>query len=76
MGEASTVDWAADYDIFDPRYIENPYPIWDDLRQRCPIAHSDRFGGSWLSTTYADVTAIARDIEHFSSRQVAVVPVA
>ncbi len=75
MGEAPTIDWAADYDIFDPRYIENPYPIWDDLRQRCPIAHSDRFGGSWLSTTYADVTAIARDIEHFSSRQVAVVPV-
>ncbi len=75
MGEASTVDWAADYDIFDPRYVVNPYPIWDDLRQRCPIAHSDRFGGSWLPTTYADVTAIARDIEHFSSRQVAVIPV-
>jgi cytochrome P450 len=75
MGDAPTVDWAADYDIFDPRYVENPYPIWDELRQRCPIAHSDRYGGSWLSTTYADVTAIARDIEHFSSRQVAVIPV-
>jgi cytochrome P450 len=75
MGDVPTIDWAADYDIFDPRYVENPYPIWDDLRQRCPVAHSDRFGGSWLSTTYADVTAIARDIERFSSRQVAVIPV-
>jgi cytochrome P450 len=67
-------DWATDYDIFDPDYISDPFPVWDDLRQQCPIAHSDRWGGSWLPTTYADVTTIARDIEHFSSRSVSVVP--
>jgi cytochrome P450 len=67
-------DWATDYDIFDADYVSDPFPVWDDLRQQCPIAHSDRWGGSWLPTTYADVTAIARDIEHFSSRSVSVVP--
>ncbi len=67
-------DWATDYDIFDPGYVVDPYPVWDELRERCPVAHSDRWGGSWLPTSYADVTSIARDVEHFSSRSVSVVP--
>ena len=72
---AETVNnWATDYDIFDPDYVRDPYPIWDELRERCPIAHTERFGGSWLPTTYDHVTTMARDIEHFSSRSVAVVP--
>jgi len=66
-------DWATSYDIFDPTYVADPYPIWDDLRQRCPIAHSDEYKGSWLPTTYQDITAIAHDVEHFSSRVVSVV---
>lgn len=67
-------DWATDYDIFDPAYVADPFAVWDDLRERCPVAHTERWGGSWLPTTYADVTAMARDIEHFSSRSVSVVP--
>jgi cytochrome P450 len=68
-------DWATDYDIFDPDYVRNPYPIWSDLRQRCPMAHTDRWGGSWLPTTYEDVTNIARDIDTFpSGGGIAVVP--
>jgi cytochrome P450 len=69
-----TRDWATGYDIFDPAYIEDPFSVWDTLRESCPIAHTDEWGGSWLPTTYADVTAIAHDVAHFSSRQVGVVP--
>jgi cytochrome P450 len=67
-------DWATDYDLFNAGYVADPFPIWDDLRDRCPMAHSDRFEGSWMPTRYADVTAIARDIEHFSSREIGVTP--
>jgi cytochrome P450 len=67
-------DWTTDYDIVDPDYVTDPFPIWDDLRQTCPIAHSDRWGGSWLPTTYAGVSAMAHDIGHFSSRSVSVMP--
>ena len=68
-------DWATDYDIFDPNYVENPFPIWDELRQRCPVAHSDRWGGSILPTRYEDVYAIAHDIEQYpSGGGIAVVP--
>lgn len=67
-------DWATDYDIFDPAYIADPFTVWNDLRERCPVAHTGRWGGSWLPTTYDDVVAIARDIEHFSSRSISVIP--
>jgi cytochrome P450 len=65
-------DWTTDFDHLDPRWIENPFPIWDDLRQKCPIAHTERFNGVYLPTRYADVRAIAYDPEHFSSHRVVV----
>jgi cytochrome P450 len=67
-------DWSSDYDIFDPAYIKDPFPIWDEIRSKCPVAHSDRWGGSWMPTRYADLFAIAQDFEHFSSREVLVAP--
>ncbi len=65
-------DWATDFDHTDPVWVADPYPIWRDLRQRCPMAHSDRYGGVWLPTTHELVSAIAYDTEHFSSRGVVV----
>ena len=65
-------DWATDFDHLDPRWIEDPFPIWDELRQKCPIAHTERFNGVYLPTRYEDVRAIAYDPEHFSSRKVIV----
>jgi cytochrome P450 len=65
-------DWATDFDHLDWRWIDDPYPIWDELRERCPIAHTDRYMGVYLPTRYEDVRAIAYDSEHFSSRRVMV----
>jgi hypothetical protein len=33
-------DWAEDFSHLDPEWTADPYPIQDDLRQRCPIAHT------------------------------------
>jgi hypothetical protein len=63
-------DWATDFSHLEPEWAADPYPIQDNLRQRCPIAHTDRFGGGWLPTRYEDVSAIAYDTEHFSSRAI------
>src|SRR5229473_20044 len=65
-------DWTTDFDHTDPRWTENPFPIWDDLRKSCPVAHSQRFMGVYLPTSYEAVSAIAYDTEHFSSRRVMV----
>jgi cytochrome P450 len=63
-------DWATDFSHLEPEWSADPYPIQDDLRQRCPIAHTERFGGAWLPTRYEDVAAIAYDTERFSSRSI------
>ena len=65
-------DWTTDFDHTDPRWTENPFPIWDELRQKCPVAHSGRFLGVYLPTSYEAVRAIAYDTDHFSSRRVVV----
>jgi cytochrome P450 len=65
-------DWAHDFDHTDDAWAADPYPIWGDLRVRCPIAHSDRYGGVWLPTTHDHVSAIAYDTENFTSRSVVV----
>src|ERR1700748_3719046 len=63
-------DWATDFSHLEPEWSADPYRIQDDLRQRCPIAHTERFGGAWLTTRYEDVAAIAYDTNRFSSRAI------
>lgn len=65
-------DWATDFDHADPSYNPNAPQIWADLRRGCPVAHTDRYGGAWLPVTHRDVSAIAYDTEHFTSRGVVV----
>jgi cytochrome P450 len=67
-------DWATAFDHTHPDYAANAPQIWDDLRERCPVAHSDAFGGTWLPTRHEDVAAIAHDTEHFTSEGVIVSP--
>ena len=43
-------DWATDFSHLEPEYAAHAIEVWDDLRGRCPIAHTDRFGGAWLPT--------------------------
>lgn len=73
LDQGATVDWATDFDILDPRYVADPAAVWSELRGRCPIARTERWGPTLLPTRYADVAAIAHDVEHFSSRDIAVV---
>jgi cytochrome P450 len=69
---APVTDWVNDFDHTDPQWTENPFPIWDELRGKCPVVHTDRFLGVYLPTTYEAVKQISYDTEHFSSRRVVV----
>ncbi|HET6915964.1 MAG TPA: cytochrome P450 [Acidimicrobiales bacterium] len=69
---APVADWTKDFDHTDPEWVADPYPIWQELRQSCPVAHSDRYGGVWLPTTHDYVSEVAYDTEHFTSRSVVV----
>jgi len=65
-------DWFTDFDHLSPQWIEDPFPIWDQIRAKCPIAHTERFHGVFLPTRYQDVRDIAYDPQRFSSRRVVV----
>lgn len=68
----AVTDWARDFDHTDATWVADPFPIWDQLRRTCPVAHSDRYGGTWLPVRHDDVAAVAYDTEHFTSRSVVV----
>jgi hypothetical protein len=65
-------DWQTDFDHTSPEYAADAPAIWEELRVTCPVAHSDRFGGTWLPTRHEEISAIAHDTEHFTSRGVIV----
>jgi len=65
-------DWSIDFDHADPQYNRHAHEIWSELRGSCPVAHSDRYGGTWLPVTHDHVREIAYDTENFTSRAVVV----
>ncbi|CAN5690509.1 cytochrome P450 [soil metagenome] len=65
-------DFATDWDHTHEDYAQAATEIWDDLRGRCPVAHTERFGGGWMPTRHEDVAAIAHDTTHFTSQSVVV----
>jgi cytochrome P450 len=68
-------DPLTDYDIFAPGFVVDPFPVMSEIRESaCPIAHTERWGGSWMPTRYDDVVAIAQEFDVFTSQQVLVTP--
>ena len=68
MSDTTPVDdWGTDYDIFDPEYVRDPAPVWAELREGCPVAHSERWGGSFLPTRYDDVQTLVRQVPELSN---------
>ncbi len=72
--KSPVADFATDWDHTDPTWVNDPYPIWEDLRVRCPVAHTERYGGGWFPVTHAGVSAVAKDTENFTSRTVIIGP--
>jgi cytochrome P450 len=70
--QAPVTDWVNDFDHTDPQWTADPFPIWDELRAKCPVVHTERFLGVYLPTTYEAVKQISYDTESFSSRRVVV----
>lgn len=56
-----------DFDHHDPRFIEDPVAACSEMRERCPVLWSDRYGGYWFVTRYDDVRAASKDWERFTS---------
>ena len=64
----------ADWDPLDPAALADPITAHLRLRQECPVARSDRWGGFWTLTRYEDVIAAALDTDTFISGEKTTIP--
>lgn len=48
-------------------FVQNPYPTFDRLREQDAVYWSPAWN-CWVVTSYEDVTALFRDVTHFSNR--------
>jgi cytochrome P450 len=60
------------FDHWDPDLAADPYPVYQTLRDQCPVAHSDQYDGFWVLSHYADIDAAAQDTATFSSRSISI----
>ncbi|RZJ08675.1 MAG: cytochrome P450 [Rubrivivax sp.] len=63
-----------DFDALAPEDFDSPYPMYADLRARCPVARSNAWGGFWALTRHADVAMAASDYQTFTTTVQNVVP--
>lgn len=63
-----------DYDHLALSSVWDPYERVNEVRERCPVAHSTEYGGFWLLSRYDDVCAAARDTDSFASEPGITIP--
>ena len=58
-----------DWDPLAPANHADPTEVYGRMREECPVAWSDRFGGFYALTRFQDVTDAALDWHTFTSAQ-------
>src|SRR5688572_30293713 len=64
----------ADFDPLAPETLTSPHALYKEMRQKCPVAHSDRWNGFWTLTKYEDIAAVLGDSKTFITSVQNVVP--
>src|ERR1700687_1379207 len=64
----------ARYELLDPSVLQDPYPLYRQMRDEAPVYRDRRFMG-WILTRYDDVLAVLRDPRVSSNRPLASGPV-
>ncbi|MBI0331121.1 cytochrome P450 [Burkholderia plantarii] len=55
------------YDLFQPRWRADPYPLYRRLRDESPV-HADPNGNGWIVSRHADVVAVLDDARFSAAR--------
>jgi cytochrome P450 len=73
--DVPTAAWCEQhFDYLAPGVSQHLDETLDIMRSRCPVAHSDAYGGYWIVSRYQDVLQVAQDWETFSSAHGVSVP--
>jgi cytochrome P450 len=67
-GGFDAATFAQQFNQFSPEYGPHFKEIYRHMRAHCPVAHTDKVGGFWVVTQYADIMRVACDHEAFASR--------
>ena len=65
---------APDFDPLLPENFDSAHADYARLREQCPVAHADAWGGFWALMRYADVKQAASDPQTFITSKQNVVP--
>jgi cytochrome P450 len=65
-GKSCPVDLDATYDPFSEPQLTNPYPVWEQARDQCPVFYSEKLG-AWVVSRYADISEVLSNHEVYSS---------
>lgn len=71
---ASKGEPTTDFDQNSAAFAADPWSKYDELRSKCPVAHTEAHGGFWVLSRYADVVRVAKDDLTFSSVPTTVIP--
>jgi cytochrome P450 len=63
-----------DFDPLQAETFDSPHDEYARLREQCPVAHSDAWGGFWALMKHDDVAAAAADWQTYITSQQNVVP--
>ena len=64
-----------EFDHHSSDFVANHQDVYQELRSRCPVAHTTAHGGYWVIAAYDDVSKVARNDATFSSARDVVIPV-
>jgi cytochrome P450 len=64
----------SDWDPLDSAVLSDPHDSYRKLRERCPVAYTERWGGFWTLTRYRDIVRVAGDPRTFISSMQNLVP--
>lgn len=55
-----------------PELQQDPTPLYERMREKCPVARSERYGGFWILSKYEDVQNVYHQPTIYSSRSVSI----
>jgi len=58
---------SADFDHRDEESRDDPYPRWREMREKTPLAFSEKHGGFYVLSRYSDICEVGRNTELYST---------
>jgi hypothetical protein len=72
--EETLSDLASHFDHHSAALGRDPYPVFEEMRSKCPVAHSDQYGGFWVVSDYENVRRVLKDFRVFTNTRGVTIP--